>query len=98
MTTIHEAYTVLNENGETHWEGQMVRKILEKMNVPNNAQLEACKHICSSNHGTDFVGTVAYLSEQVTKIFPTAHLESKKSYKCRISEIRLNRGRGRGWG
>ena len=36
-TTIHEAYKSLNENGETHYEGQMVRKILEKMNVPNNA-------------------------------------------------------------
>ena len=40
-TTIHEAYTVLNENGETHSEEQMVRKMLEKMNVPNNAQMEA---------------------------------------------------------
>ena len=63
----------------------MVRKILEKMNVPNNAQMEACKWICSSNHGTDFVGAVSYLSAQVTEIFPTAQLESKKSYKRRIS-------------
>ena len=38
---IHEAYTVLNENGETHSEGQMVRKMLEKMNIPNNSQMEA---------------------------------------------------------
>ena len=44
-TKIHEAYTVLNENGETRSEGQMVRKMLEKMNVPNNAQMEACKRI-----------------------------------------------------
>ena len=84
MTTIHEAYIVLNENGETHSEGQMVRKMLEKMNVPKNAQMEACKPICSSNHGTDIVGTVAYLSAQVTEIFPMDQLESKKSYKRRI--------------
>ena len=84
MTTIHEAYTVLNENGETHWEGQMVRKMLEKMNVPNNAQMEVCKRICSSNQGTDFVGVVANLSAQVKEIFPKAQLESKKSYKRRI--------------
>ena len=63
----------------------MVRKILEKMNVPNNAQMEACKRICSSNHGTDFVGVVAYLLAQVTEILPTAYLESKTSYKLRIS-------------
>ena len=29
--------TVLNENGETHSEGEMVGKMMEKMNVPNNA-------------------------------------------------------------
>ena len=40
-TTIHEAYTVLNENGETHSEVKMVRKMLEKINVPNNAHMEA---------------------------------------------------------
>ena len=62
-TTIHEAYTVLNKNGETHSEKHMVRKMLEKMNLLNNAQIEACKQICPSNHGTDFVGVVAYLSE-----------------------------------
>ena len=46
LTTNHEAYTVLNEKGETHSEGQMVKKILDKMNVLNNAQMEACKRIC----------------------------------------------------
>ena len=76
----------------------MVRKMLEKMNVPKNAQMEACKPICSSNHGTDIVGTVAYLSAQVTEIFPMDQLESKKSYKRRISEIRSGRGGGRGRG
>ena len=84
LTTIHEAYTVLTKNGETHLEGQMVRKMMEKMNVPNNAQMEACKRICSSNHGTDFVGAVAYLSSQLTEIFPTTQLESKKLYKRRL--------------
>ena len=40
-TKIHEAYTVLNENGETHSEGKMVRNMMDKMDLPINAHMEA---------------------------------------------------------
>ena len=50
-------------------------------------------------HRADFLGAVTYLSAQVTEIFPNAQLESKKTYKRRISELDTgSRGRGRGRG
>jgi hypothetical protein len=97
-TGLFEAFTVLNNNGEIHSEGQMVHKMLEKVQVSNNGQVEACKRICSSNHGSNFVDAVTYMSAQVTEIFPNAQLEGKKAYKRRISELGTDRGRGRGRG
>ena len=38
-TELFEAFTVLNNNGETHSEGQMVRKMLDKVQVSNNGQI-----------------------------------------------------------
>ena len=60
-TGLFKAFTVLKKNGETHSEGQMVRKMLEKVQVSNNGQIEACKRICSSTHGANFVEAVAYM-------------------------------------
>ena len=65
-TGLFKAFTVLNNYSETHSEGQMVRKMLEKVQVSNNRQIEACKRICSSNHGANFVEAVAYMSSHVT--------------------------------
>jgi hypothetical protein len=95
-TVLQEAFTILNDNGETHSGGQMVRKLLEKMNVPNNSEMDACKRICSNTHGNDFVAAVAYLSGQVTELFPNAQLDNKK--KRKVSEVNGGRGRGRGGG
>ena len=38
-TGLFEEFTVLNNNGETHSEGQMVRKMLDKVQVSNNGQI-----------------------------------------------------------
>ena len=67
---LFKAFMVLNNNSETHSEGQMVRKMLEKVQVLKNGQIEACKRICSSTHGDNFVEAVAYMSSQVTDILP----------------------------
>ena len=91
-TTLQEAFTILNENGQPHSDIQMVKKMLEKISVSNNAQMEACKRICSSTHGGNFVNAVAYLSGQVTELFPNAQLDGNKR-KRRVSEAR---GGGRG--
>ena len=85
-TGLFKAFTVLNNNSETHSEGRMVRKMLEKVQVSNNRQIEACTHICSSTHGAKFVDAVAYMSAQVTEISPNAQLEGKKACKRCISE------------
>ena len=85
-TGLFKAFSVLNNNGETHSEGQMVRKMLEKVQVSNNGQIEACKHICSSTHGANFVDAVASISAQVTEISPNSQLEGKKACKRCISE------------
>ena len=61
-TVLQEAFTILNENGESHSDGQMVRKMLEKIQVSNNSEMDACKRICSNTHAGDFVAAVAYLS------------------------------------
>jgi hypothetical protein len=94
-TVLQEAFTILNENGESHSDGQMVRKMLEKIQVSNNSEMDACKRICSNTHAGDFVAAVAYLSGQVTELFPNAQLENK-SKKRRVSEVTGGRGQGRG--
>ena len=58
-TGLFEAFTVLNNNGETHSEGKMVRNMLEKVEVSNNGKIEACKRIYSITHGANFVKAVA---------------------------------------
>ena len=94
-TVLQDAFTILNDNGETHSNGQMVCKMLEKIQVPNNSEMDACKRICSNTHAGDFVAAVAYLSGQVTELFPNAQLENK-SKKRRVSEVAGGRGRGCG--
>ena len=37
----------------------MVRKMLEKMKVPNNLEMNACKRICLNTHGENFSNAVA---------------------------------------
>ena len=38
-TGLFEAFRVLNNNGKTYSEGQMVRKMLEKVQVSNNGKI-----------------------------------------------------------
>ena len=52
----------------------MVRKMLEKIKVPNNSGMDACKRIFLNTHGQIFFNAVAYLSGQVIEIFPNEKL------------------------
>ena len=74
----------------------MVRKMLENMKVPNNPKIDDCKCIFSNTHGQIFFNAVAYLSVQVTQIFPNAKIENKK--KRQLSDVRTGQGGGRGHG
>ena len=40
-TVLQYAFTILNINGKNHSDHQMVRKILEKIKVPNNSKINA---------------------------------------------------------
>ena len=62
----------MNNNDEVHSEGKMVRKMLEKIQVPNNGQLKACNRICSSMHRADF------LEENVVKLRNLAEPQQKR--------------------
>ena len=70
--------------------------MLEKIKVPTNLEMEACKRILSNTHGKNFVNAVAYLSSQVAEIFLNAQIENKT--KLRLSELRTALGQGRGCG
>ena len=61
------------------WGIKWLKKIIEKIIVPNNLWMKACKRIFLNMHGQIFVNTVAYMSGQVTKIFLNAHIENKKN-------------------
>ena len=74
----------------------MVRKLIEKIKVPNNSEMEACKRILSNTHIQNVVNVVAYLSFQVTKISPNTQIENKK--KRRLSEVRTGQIQGIGHG
>ena len=93
-TELQDDFTIFNNNGKIHSENQMVRNMLEKINVPNKSEMDACKRVCSISQGRNFVNSVAYLSDQATKVFPNAKIENKK--KRRLSEARTLRGRGKG--
>ena len=44
-TALQDDFSILNNNGENHSDNQMVRKILDKIKVPNNSEMDACKRI-----------------------------------------------------
>ena len=73
-TVLQDAFTILNNNGKSHSENQMVRKMLENVKLPNNLEMEACNRILLNTHGHNFANAVAYLYGQVTKIFPNAQI------------------------
>ena len=83
---LQDYFTILNKNGESRSENQMVRNIPEKIKVPNNSEMDACKRILLNTHGKNFVNAVAYLSGQVTTIFPNSQIKNKN--KRRLSEVR----------
>ena len=58
----------------------MVIKFLEKIKVPNNSEVGACKRIFSNRHGQNFFNSVAYLSCHVTKIFQKVQVKNKKNF------------------
>ena len=93
-TTLKEAYRILNACGETHGDIEMVRVMLEKMAVPNSGELDAAKTVCRDRYSDSFEEAVAYLSREVTSIFPNAQLESFKK-KRKISAAK-DGGPGRG--
>ena len=84
-TALRDAFTILNNNGESHSENQMVRNTIEKIKVPNNLKMDACKRILLNTHGHNFFKAVTYLSSQVTQIFPNAQIENKK--KLQLLEV-----------
>ena len=43
LTELQDAYTILNNNCESHSENQMIRKILEKIKLPTNSEMDACR-------------------------------------------------------
>ena len=75
-TVLQDNFTILNSNGESHSENQMVRKMLENIKVPINYEMDSCKRILLDMQGYNFVNAVAYLSGQVTNIFTNAKIEN----------------------
>ena len=74
----------------------MVRNMLEKIEVPNNSEMDACKCIFSNTNGYNFINAVAYLSSQVTEMLPNVKVKNKK--KHRLLKVRTGQGRGIGRG
>ena len=62
----------------------MVRNMLEKVQVSNNSDMDACRRIFSNSHGDNFIAAVSYLSTQVTEIFPNTQIEAKKISSARF--------------
>ena len=72
--------------------------MLEKIKVPTNLEMEACKRILSNTHGKNFVNAVAYLSSQVAEIFLNAQIENKKKLQLSMVRYEQRQGRRRGRG
>jgi hypothetical protein len=91
-TLLQKSYTILASNGEVHGDNERVRVMLSKMEVPNNAGVEAVKCICSSSHGNNLLAAVTYLSAEITNLFPAAQLEIKSNKHRKLLEIRCGGG------
>ena len=75
LTVLQDSFTILNKNFETG--NQMVGRIPNKIIVPDNPEMDSCKHIFSNTHGQNFANAVAYLSGQVNKIFTNEKIKNK---------------------
>ena len=47
-------FIIFNNNGESNLDNKMVINMLEKIKVPNNLEVDACKRICSNTDGHNF--------------------------------------------
>ena len=65
-TKMKDAYKTLNDHGENHSESEMVRILLERMQVANNGAIDAVKKTCSRDFFVDFMGAVNYMSGEIT--------------------------------
>jgi hypothetical protein len=97
-TKMKDAYKTLNDHGENHSESEMVRILLERMQVANNGAVDAVKRICSRDFPADFTGAVNYLSGEITSIFPSAGAENPNRRRRLVSEARQGDRGGRGRG
>ena len=88
-TVLQDDFTILNKNSDNHLENQTARNMLEKIKVHINLEMDSCKHICSNMDRQNFVNSVAYLSSQITDIFPNSKIENKK--KLRLLEVRTRK-------
>ena len=67
LTLLQYYFTILNGNVESHSDNQMLIKMIEKIKVPNNSEMNAFRSIFLNTHGQNFVNAMAYLSGQVTE-------------------------------
>ena len=56
---LQDYFTILNNNGKSYSENQLVRTVLEKMKVHINLEMDACKRILLNRHGQNFVNAVS---------------------------------------
>jgi hypothetical protein len=97
-TRMKMAFTVLEKHGEPYAEMTKVKMLNDRIQIPNNGQIQIAKSNMMDMHPNNFNDAVGYMAKKVTEIFPDAFdADTRRDHrrKRNVSEARSGRGRGR---
>ena len=97
-TLLQKAYTTYEQSEQVYPDRAKVKRLIEKINVPNNFLISHAKEHVSDHLANDWIQAVNYLKTKVAQAFPGANCPNNRNDHRFVSEANAGRGRGRGRG
>ena len=97
-TLLQKAFTTYEQSYQVYPDRAKVKRLIEKINVPNNFMISHAKEYVSDNLAEDWIQAVNYLKTKVAQAFPGANRSGNRNDHRFVSEADSGRGKGRGRG
>jgi hypothetical protein len=97
-TLLQKAFTTYEQSYQVYPDRAKVKRLIEKINVPNNFMISHAKEYVSDNLAEDWIQAVNYLKTKVAQAFPGANRSGNRNDHRFVSEANAGRGKGRGRG
>lgn len=96
-TLLQKAYTTFEQVDQRWPDRAKVKRMTEKMNVPNNYVISHAKEHVTDMLANDWIQAVNYLKTKVAQAFPGANRPGTRNQR-NVNEANAGTGRGRGRG